>query len=163
MTIYEDVVISRVHERAILSCKDASTRQFLFKNKKEQLTELVKATQIKGDAWKMAQRMALGGSGSGVAGALASPFEHSRSYGDKDWLKGDLRAIKKHLWKKLSVGSLPNVKPQSNRTKSQERKCRRWKNFGHSISDCPDIRCHRCGEMGHMTFSDKCLKKQGNP
>ena len=161
----EDVVMSRVCKRAILVCKDASIRQFLLENETKQWTDLVKATQIKEDARKIARRMALGGSGSGVVGAFASPFEHCGeneligsvnhgSYGNREWLKGELKAMEERLWKKLSVGSLPNVKPQPNRTKSQGRKCRQCKSFGHSISDCPDIRCHRCGEMRLMKFSD---------
>ena len=100
----EYVVMLRVRERAILGCKDASIRQFLLENETKQWTDLVKATQIKEDARKMAQRMTLGGSGSGVVGALASPFEHCGeneligsvnhgSYGDREWLKGELRAM----------------------------------------------------------------------
>ena len=62
----EDVVMSRVCERAILGCKDASIQQFLLGNETKQWTDLVKAAQIKEDARKMARRMALGGSGSGA-------------------------------------------------------------------------------------------------
>ena len=166
----EDVVMSRVRERAILGCKDASIQQFLLENETKQWTDLVKATQTKEYARKMARRMALGGSGSDVVRALMSPFEHCGeneligsvnhgSYGDREWLKGELKAMEERLWNKLSVGSLPDVKPQSNRTEHRGRKCRRCKNFGHSISNCPDIHCHICGEMGHMKFPDKCLKK----
>ena len=101
---------------------------FFLENETKQWTDLVKATQIKEDAGKMAQRMALGGSRCGVVGALASPFEHCceneligsvnhGSYGDREWLKGELKAMEECLCKKLSVGSLPNVKPQSNKTK----------------------------------------------
>ena len=93
-----------------------------MENETKQWTDLVKATHIKEDARKMPRRMALGGSGSGVVGALASPFEHSGeneligsvshgSYGDREWLKGELKVMEECLWKKLSVGSIPNVKP----------------------------------------------------
>ena len=50
----EDVVMSRARERAILGCKDASIRQFLLENEIKQWTDLVKATQIKEDARKIA-------------------------------------------------------------------------------------------------------------
>ena len=52
--------------------------------------------------------MALGGSVSGVVGALASPFEHCGeseligsvnhgSYRDREWLKGELKAMEECL------------------------------------------------------------------
>ena len=50
----EYVVMPRVCEQAVSGCKDASVRQFLLENETKQWTDLVKATQIKEDARKMA-------------------------------------------------------------------------------------------------------------
>ena len=123
--------MSRYANEQYWAAKMLQFDSFFWKMKKKQWTDLVKATQIKEDARKMARRMALGGSGSGVVGALASPFEHCGenelivsvnhgSYGDRKWLKGQLKAMEERLWRKLSVGSVPNVKSQSNRTETEE-------------------------------------------
>ena len=108
-----ETVVARVRERAVQACRDTSTRQFLLENEGKEWEELVKATQLKEDARKMAEKMMPSGAGSGLVGAVAAALNELlvasiSTHPDRNWIKRELEEMEERIVKRLSLGEASN-------------------------------------------------------